>query len=314
MSGKTSGLGDNFYIGGYDLSGDVASLDQISGGPALFDWTPVSAEAMVRGGGLRSGSMQFTSFFEYSGSASAPSFPSTGVAQVSTYLVPVLVVISGGSVSDVTINGSSVGSSDGAYLLPALGSVTVTYTGTPSWTWTTVGTEHDALSPLPRTDTIASYFRGTTLLNPAACINGKQLNYDPTRDNTGNLTLKVEVQSNGYGLEWGRQITAGLRTDTTGTTGTAVDDNGAGTTLGAQAYLQLTAFDGTSVDVKIQHCTTSGGTYADLIDFGSLSAIGAVRGTAAGTVNRYLKVVTSGTFDYATFAVAFMRNDVAVTF
>ena len=28
---KSSGLGDNFYIGGYDLSGDVASLGQVQG-------------------------------------------------------------------------------------------------------------------------------------------------------------------------------------------------------------------------------------------------------------------------------------------
>ena len=28
---KQSGLGDNFYIGGYNLSGDVGSLGSISG-------------------------------------------------------------------------------------------------------------------------------------------------------------------------------------------------------------------------------------------------------------------------------------------
>ena len=33
-SNKMSGLGDNFLIGGYDLSGDVSALSQISGGPA----------------------------------------------------------------------------------------------------------------------------------------------------------------------------------------------------------------------------------------------------------------------------------------
>lgn len=239
---KTSGLGDNFYIGGYDLSGDVASVDQVSGGPDTLDFTPINVSAHVRQGGLRDGDFQFTTFFNKA-----------------------------------------------------------------------AGQEHVILSTLPRTDTIATYLRGTTLANPAACINGKQINYDPTRDNKGNLTLKVEVQANGFGMEWGKQITAGLRTDTTGTTGSAFDD-GAGSSNGAQAYLQLVAFSGTSVDVKVRHCTTSGGTYADLIDFGSLSAVGCVRGTAAGTVNEFLKVVTSGTFTSATFAVVFVRNATAVTF
>jgi hypothetical protein len=243
---KQSGLGDNFYVGGYDLSGDISSVDQLSGGPALLDVTPINAFANVRIGGLRSADWQFTSFFEYA---------STGQ-----------------------------------------------------------GTEHNALSALPRADVIASYFRGTTLLSPAACLNGKQVSYDPTRDNTGNLTLKVEIQSNGYGMEWGKQLTPGLRTDTTASTGTAQDDNGAGTTFGAQAYLQLVSLTGTSVDVTITHSTASGGTYTTLVDFGSLTAVGSVRAVAAGTVNRFLKVNTAGTFTSAIFAVTFVRNQAATVF
>jgi hypothetical protein len=310
---KQSGLGDNFYIGGYDLSGDLASVDQISGGPALLDVTAIRSYANERIGALRDGDMQFTSFWNSTVAVSTPGVPLTTVPVVSTYAFPVLVTVTGGTGTQVSINGVNQGSFDGTYVLPALGTIVLTYTGAPTWAWTAVGTEHTALSALPRTDVIASYLRGTTLLNPAACVNGKQVNYDPTRDNTGNLTLKVEVQANGFGLEWGKQVTAGLRADTTGTTGAAVDDNGAGSSNGAQAYLQLVEFAGTSVDVKVRHCTTSNGTYADLIDFGSLTAVGAKRGTA-GTVNRYLEIVTSGTFTLATFAVVFVRNQSAVSF
>jgi hypothetical protein len=311
---KSSGLGDNFYIGGYDLSGDVSSVDQVSGGPALIDVTGIKSYANERIGGLRDGDLQFTSFFSFAGTATAPSFPTTTTPVSNTYGVPVVVTISGGTVTNVSVNGSTAGTADGTYILPYLGTIAVTYTGSPTWTWATEGREHDILSTLPRTDTIASYFRGTTLLNPTFCVNGKQINYDGTRDNTGNLTAKVEVQGNAYGGEWGKQLTAGLRSDTTATTGAYADDNGAGSTFGAQAYLQLVELAGTSVDVKVRHCTTSSGTYADLIDFGSLAAVGAVRGTVSGTVNRYLEVVTSGTFTLATFAVAFVRNQAAVTF
>ena len=38
---KTSGLADGFIVGGYDLSGTVNSIDQISGGPALLDVTSI---------------------------------------------------------------------------------------------------------------------------------------------------------------------------------------------------------------------------------------------------------------------------------
>lgn len=241
---KQSGLGDQFYIGGFDLSGDVSSLDQISGGPALLDVTPINKSANVRIAGLRDGDLQFTTFFENA------------------------------------IAGQ--------------------------------GTEHNALKLLPRTDTIATYFRGAALGSPAACINGKQINYDPTRDNSGNLTMKVEVQSNAFGLEWGQQLTAGLRTDTTATTGAAFDGL-AGTAFGAQAYLQLVSFTGTSVDVTITHATTSGGTYTTLLDFGAQTAVGSVRVATANTttVNEFLKVVTAGTFTNAVFAVTFVRNPIA---
>ena len=240
---KVSGLGDNFYYAGYDLSGDIGAVDKISTPLGVLDVTGINKGAHERIGALRDGNLQFSAFFNNS-----------------------------------------------------------------------AGQEHAALSTLPRTDQIGTYFRGTTIGNPAACINGKQLNYDPTRSNTGALTEKIEIQANGYGLEWGVMLTPGLRTDTAATTGPAFDQGAAGA-HGAQAYLQIVGFTGSSVDVVIQHATTSGGSYSTLVDFGSQSGIGAWRAVASGsTVNEFLKVVTSGTFTSVTFAVAVVTNPVAVAF
>ena len=239
---KTGGLGDNFYIGGYDLSGDIASLDQISGPMTPFDVTPINASANVRIGGLRSGDLQFTSFFDAA-----------------------------------------------------------------------AGQEHVALSTLPTTDVIATYCRGTVLQNPAACIHGRQINYDPTRDNTGNLTLKVEVQSDSYGLEWGEQLTAGLRTDGSATVGSAITDTAA-SNYGGQAYFQLVSFTGTSVTIDIQSATSSGGSYSSTgLTTTAMNAVGSQRLATANnlTINQYLKVVTTGTFSNAVFNVVFIRNATA---
>jgi hypothetical protein len=60
---KQSGLGDNFYVGGYDLSGDTASLDEVGGGPAVIDVTGINKSAFERIGGLRDGRMEWTSHF-----------------------------------------------------------------------------------------------------------------------------------------------------------------------------------------------------------------------------------------------------------
>lgn len=309
---KTSGLGSSFFVGGYDLSGDTSSLDQVRGSVAALDVTSIKSFAHERIYGLRDGDLQFTAFFNAG-----------------------------------------------------------------------AGAEHVALSPLPRTDTIGTVVLNNTLGNPAASINAKQVSYDPTRDTSGNLTEKVDLQANGFGLEWGVALTAGPRTDTTATAGASVDQGlgfatpsvpasgtpvtntsplpasvvvsgGTGTNVtingvaqgtfdgtytvpaggtisltytvaptwtwtlvtsfGAQSYLHVTAITGTSVDIKVEH-SADNSTWSTLIDFGSQSAIGALRSTVAGTVNRYVRTTTgTGTFTSVTFAVSFVRNPVSVSF
>jgi hypothetical protein len=316
MMAKQAGLGDNFYYGGYDLSGDVASIDSMSAPINPLEATGLKQSAHQRLFGLRDSAWSFTTLFENASAVSNPGVPSSTTPLVSTYNFYVLVTITGGTLTNVSINGVTAGTGDGTYLLPPLGTITLTYSVAPTWNWVAVGTEHNALSPLSRNDQIAMYFRGTGAVGqPVACINAKQLDYDPTRGNDGSLSLKVDLQANSFGMEWGVGLTAGLRTDITGTTGSAYDQGATlGTTnFGAQAYLEITGLVGTSADVQIQHCTTSGGSYTTLIDFGSQTGIGGFRQAVSNVtaVNEFLKVVTSGTFTYLQFAVMFNRNVLA---
>lgn len=241
---KTSGLGDQFYIGGYDLSGNVANLSRIGGGPGSLDVTPINASAYVRLGGVRDGGMDFTTFFDNA-----------------------------------------------------------------------AGAEHPALSPLPTADVIASYYRGAVVGNDCANQVSKQVNYDWTRGTDGGLTATVQCVANSFGLEWGTQLTAGIRTDTVATVGPFFD-LGASSAFGAQGYLQAFAFAGTDVTVKIQHATTSGGVYSDLITFTQLTTsrhAERVVVSNATTVNEFLKVttVTTGGFTSLAFAVGITVNAIA---
>jgi hypothetical protein len=251
--GKTSGLGDRYFYGGYDLSGDTNSLSKISGPQAVQDVTDITQSAHARLGLLRDGAIDWITYFDPTGA-------------------------------------------------------------------------HVILSTLPRADEIATYFRGTTLGNPCASCNGKQLNYDQTRAATGELTGAVSMQANGFGLEWGEMLTPGLRTDTAATSGPTQDDGsnyaGSGASFppgvpspnGAQGYLQVTAFNGTGVDLFIEH-SANGSAWSTLIDFGTISGIGDLRGVALGTVNRYVRASSgAGTFVSVTFAVQFVRNAVATSF
>jgi hypothetical protein len=242
---KTSGLGDNCYLGGYDLSGDIMSLSKIGGGMSPLDVTPINVSAHVRIGGLRDGGIDFNSAFD-----------------------------------------------------------------------TVAGQEHPVLSVLPTADVQVRYMRGTASGNAAAVTVAKQVDYNPTRDNAGMLTVGVSTLSNGFGLQFGDQLTPGLRTDTTATNGTSF--NGlASSAFGAEAFLQVTAFTGTDVTVTIQDS-------ADNSSFTNVTGLSFVATTAAhttqrifttnvATIRQYVRAVTttSAGFTTVTFAVVMVRNPIA---
>jgi hypothetical protein len=175
----------------------------------------------------------------------------------------------------------------------------------------TASETHAYLDTLPRTDVIETYTIGTTLGNPAAAMVGKQVNYDPTHGQDGSLTFGVQSVANAYGLEWGRQLTAGLRTDTTATNGASIDTT-ASVSFGWQAYLQVTAITGTSVTVSIED-SANDADWLPLANgaFVAATTLGAQRiasTTTTATVRRYLRAVTTGTFNPATFSVVFVKN------
>jgi hypothetical protein len=238
---KQSGLGDNFYLHGYDVSGDIGSIST-SGGPALLDVTGIDKSAYERIGGLRTGGMSWSAFFN----------PASTRA-------------------------------------------------------------HPRMATLPRTDVHCAYFRGTTLGNPAACMVAKQIGYDGARGGDGSFTFAVEAQSNAYGLEWGRSLTAGVRTDTAATNGTGIDTT-ASADFGAQAYLQAFAFTGTDVTVKIQD-SADNVSFADVagLAFTQLTAGRTAERIATGntaTIRRYVRAttVTTGGFTSLAFSVVIVKN------
>lgn len=179
---------------------------------------------------------------------------------------------------------------------------------------------HPVLSALPTTDVILTYCRGTTLGDPAAALVAKQIGYDGNRGNDGSYTFSVQAQANGFGLQWGKQGTAGIRTDTAATNGSSVDFGTGSTSFGLQAFLHVFAFTGTSVTVKIQESSDDGAgdAFADVTGGAFTAATGItsqrIATSTTQTVERYLRVVTSGTFSNAQFAVAIMRPDVATVF
>lgn len=243
---KTSGLGDNLYIAGYDMSGDTNSVN-LHGGPAAEDVTGIDKSGFERIGGLRMGTIDWVSYFN-----------------------------------------------------------------------TAANQAHARYKALSTSDQIISYYRGTALGGDCASMTGLQLNYDGTRATDGQLRFALAAQSDGYGLEWGVSGTAGKRTDTAATNGTGVDLGAAwSASFGAQFYLQVFAFTGTSCTVKIQD-SADNVTFADVTGaaFTAATSITSQRIATASnaTIRRYLRVATTGTFNPCTFSVTMHPNSTSVVF
>ncbi len=184
-----------------------------------------------------------------------------------------------------------------------------------SWVHDAAGQAHPVLSALPTADRYVTYLRGSGVGNGAASLLAVQIGYDPTRNQDGALTLNTSAQSTGgLPLEWGEQLTAGVRTDTAATNGTGLD-GGASSTFGASAYLQVRSVTGTSVTVTLQD-SADNSSWANITGgaFTAATTRGAQRLSISGTIRRYVRAITTGTFTNAQFAVVFTRHLTAVSY
>lgn len=64
----------------------------------------------------------------------AMTLAATGVASANPNPVPVSVTVSGGTVTQIAINGANTGQTSGTFTIPVGGSITVTYSVSPAFT------------------------------------------------------------------------------------------------------------------------------------------------------------------------------------
>lgn len=186
------------------------------------------------------------------------------------------------------------------------------------------GGSHDAYSPLPIADALATYVAYAPAIGTwCANVVGKQLNYDGNRAQDGSFLLNTTVESNGYGVQWARLATAGLRTDASATAAAAVSPLDLGSAspgaYGLVMWTHLISLGSGSVTIKLQSSSdNSGDAYADVTGAttGALSSArqGLRIATGAIAIERYLKIVTTGTFTDAVFGVSVYRHRIATAY
>jgi len=237
---KSSGIAGGFYVGGYDLSGDVGSLENASSPRGTQDVTGIGQSGMDRLLMLGTGEIGFRSFFNDAALA-----------------------------------------------------------------------EHIILKTLPTTDTQVVYAKGQAIGDACAMLVAKQINYDPSRNADGSLEFAVTASStSGVPLEWGLMLSAADDTHSSAGSSSSLD-NGASTSSGAAGYLQIIDINSGTPTVKITD-STDDSSFSDLIAFTAVAngnEPAFERKTVSGTVNRYVKITTTGTFSNCKFIVGFRRGE-----
>tara|TARA_Y100000310_G_scaffold145001_1_gene144357 strand:- start:367 stop:1113 length:747 start_codon:yes stop_codon:yes gene_type:complete len=238
---KKSGLGQEFYIHGYDLSGDVGSLDGVGAPRGLLDITAINKSAVERLNGRSDATLSFNTWF-----------------------------------NDATEQ------------------------------------EHAALSGLVTTDRIVLWAMGGSTGDAACAFPAKQLDYDGSRGADGSLAFSVSCVADGVAADWCALLTDGQVTHASAGSNTSRDD-GAATSAGMVAYLEIVDCDSGTPTVQIQESSDNGSSdaWTNVVTFSSVgyaSTPTAERLTMSGTVKRYLRVTTTGTFSNADFIVATRRG------
>jgi hypothetical protein len=161
---------------------------------------------------------------------------------------------------------------------------------------------------LPTTDVNVLIPLGASIGDASYGIVSKEADYNVSSGDVGGAISMTSTftLSNGYAPDFGVMLTAHDDTHGSATTGTAVDQT-AGTTAGSTAVLQVFAVASGTAVIKVQH-STNNSSWADLITFTGATGATSQFTTTSGTVNRYIRASSTGTFSNCQFAVGFARS------
>ena len=162
---------------------------------------------------------------------------------------------------------------------------------------------------LPSSDAVVLVALSSAVGDPSVGMNAKEGEFNVSRSSGSAISIASSFSGNGMGGEFGEMLTAHDDTHSSAGSGTVVD-SGASSSSGGAGYVQVISLGSGSVVVNLQESTSSGGSYSNFMTFSTVAAAAAPsaeRLTMEGTVQRYIKVTTTGTFSNAKIAVAFAR-------
>jgi len=158
---------------------------------------------------------------------------------------------------------------------------------------------------IPTDDQLLLIPFGSAIGSVAMGLVSKEANYDVERPDSGAISVSSNFSANGTAAEYGKMLTAHKDSHASATSNDS-EDNSASSSSGAVAFLQVFSVASGTPTFKIEH-SANDSSWADLVSFTASPAVTAERVTVAGTVNRYLRVTSTGTFTTCVFACAIQR-------
>ena len=178
------------------------------------------------------------------------------------------------------------------------------------------GQEHPVLKGLPQS-ALFTWLMGITLGSPTCSLVANTTDYPITRGADGSLVLKPTADANGFGLQWGNLLTAGIQTFASAAATTGVDDYvpsfptlALPSTWGLAAYLHVISLGSGTAVVHLQD-STDNLSFSDLTGGAFTNVTGAtsqrIQTSPTQAINRYLRVNVSGTFTNLVAVVSAIR-------
>jgi len=317
---KQTGIGANFYIGGYDISGDVSAINAINGSNAVKEVTGIDKSAVERISLRRDGEISISGWFDTSAGQEHPALngsPTTDLlatATIGTSLGNAAANAWGKQITydlDLADDGSLAVKSQ---VLPDGYGVewgVLLTTGKQTFTGTTNGTGVD----LGNAGTAAVSITSNSIANPTVVTaNAHGLVTGDSVTISGVITSSPSINGDWPVTYTGpNTFTIPVNVTVAGTGGTLQKTSG---NFGGSSYLQVFSLTGTSHIVKVQHSADNAvaDAFTDVSGLVHTSVTGRIVGERVSTtttttiIKRYARMVITGTFNPSAVCVVLTRN------
>ena len=159
---------------------------------------------------------------------------------------------------------------------------------------------------LPTVDQDVLIPLGSAIGSECFAFVAKQADYNVSGGTGSPITVDVNYEVNGNVPDFAEMLTAFTDTHGSATSNSSLD-NSASSASGGTAYLQVFSLASGTVVFKVEH-STNNVSWSTLATFTGATGATAERVAITGTINRYVRLTSTGTFGTAIVACALKRD------